>query len=139
MSFDLKGKYWRVTDLEQKFGVSRDKLLAVIRDFDGVFMVGHSYLVPDRLLKTIKMKLKPKKKGLTLASAAQKLRISAQVLKKIVDEGYPTINQDGLVKISYDNIEALQKEVDAIRERDGKVGVDDAAQICKAALHRINL
>lgn len=138
MPLILNGKYWRVSDLEKKFQVPHYKILQAIKGLEGVCSIGHSYIIPDELVPKISSQLKAKCDGLTLLSASNKIRISPQTIKKIIEEGFPTFEYEGIERISHAHLPILQAEVDKIRERDGRVGMCDAKIICTRALKKIN-
>lgn len=136
MAIDLSGKYWRIPELEKKFDAPYTKILSIVSGMDGVIKVGMAYLIPDKLLPSLALKLKRKNKSLvSIPHASYKVRAGVQVIKAVIDCGFPAKSVNGDFLIRREHLPALKKAVDKIREDDGIVSylrAQDIADLAKS-------
>lgn len=133
MPLDLSGKYWRIAELEEKLCATRAQIFPVIKGREGVIKISGTYLVPQSLIPVLDEVFK-NTDSLTLSSTAYKVRAGVQVIKKVLQLGFPHERADGDFLIKKSNIPALKNAIDEVRERDGKVSVLKSNEITEKAL-----
>lgn len=90
MALILSGKYWRISELEKKFGVPAYKLYPILNSMKGVIKIGYSYLMPDFLMPTLLNKLEIKK-NYSIKTTARLTNSSPEFIKLLIANGLPCL------------------------------------------------
>lgn len=128
MPVDLCGKYWTISELKN-LGFRYGTLLEFIKKQKEVIKVSSVYLVPDSLLPILQKKGGPKDK-IAIATAANLCRVSPGLMGKVAEKGF---FQDGRIDKKY--IPALERAIEEIRQREGKISVIHAEEVARLAMN----
>lgn len=115
MALILSGKYWRISEIEKKFGVPVNQIYPLLNSMKGVIKIGYTYLMPDFLMPILANKLK-NKKLYTITTTARLVNCTPGFIKLLIANGLPcSIHGFDDPKINKKNVLALKKAIKEIK------------------------
>lgn len=138
MPLDLSGKYWRVYELEKKYNMSTKMIGNILKDVPGIIHIGPTYLIPDDKLKIFDDKSYLDREYTPLLTFANRIKVNSKVFEGIINNGFSSISLNDVVYLKISELPALEKAIDYVRGKYGKVSILKKDELIEKAVEYLN-